>query len=498
MQRISAEVNGAAYDIHYMARIEPMLLVHLFLHWYPDQPSWCTGEIMLCGSNPSVPDMVATIPANLKLQVGEAIVSVPGLPVNPNLMKEGDWLAHGQVRALSLSLTWMEHASQQDLATVYAWSNSLIQVRGIERLMADGNPFLPADFDALAWTNSMLSQVVSGQHDWITQSPLEPAVDSDATGAQGSQSFIGGPAMADATAISVLYLAALDGSWPMCHFEQDGRTLDWRAHPNLRMYRGQANTRICTDWLGKPRQVTMPEAHGYVGPDDEHWFDFAEFAGARLKGTPATQRMIEAHAINFLFRWVTDEPGNWLSANRAMGWMGMLAAELFRGLANRELAEAVADRYRQVVDRLVIPQMLPGDAWWDWRTNGFGGTPTDPGAAPWQAEVMCVGMYLGGMATGHQPSVDMAYHMAEEIIKLAWFKDANGYWHSHDIIKRSGALFPPQYNDSYAHFGMKACDVLLKRDPAHKEAGEIWRQRKIEATTVERLAWFIPGVKTTV
>jgi len=492
MTKMPTKVNGAGYDIHYQARVGTMLLVHLWLHYYPDQPAWCAGEVMICASNPSVPDMIATIPPNFRLKVGDAVITVPGLPFNQPLMREGDWLAHGQVRALPLTLLWLDMASERDIATAYAWANSQIQVVGIKSLMQTGNPLLPENFDAVAWTNSLLPTVVTRQHDWF-DSPLDPAMDSRQTGAQGAQSFVAGPAMKDPTALAVISIAGLDGSWPMNHFEQDGRSLDRDAHPGLRIYTGQANTRICTDWLGKPRTVTMAEAHGYAGPEDEHAFDFVGWHNARLKGTPGTQRLLEAWAANFLFRWVTESPGNWLSANRAIGWMAMLAGELFRNLADRELAGVVAARFQNFVDQLIIPQMLPNDAWWSWTNAGsIGASNTDWRAMPWQAEVMACGMYLGGMACGHAPAVEMSYHMAEQILQRAWFK-RDGYWHSRDVIAQNGADLP--YYDAYAHFGMKACDVLLLRDRSHSQAGEIWRQRKQEAASDRyKLSWFLPGI----
>jgi hypothetical protein len=494
MTKVSAEPNGAAYDIHYQARVGPMLLVHLFLIWYPDQ-SWCAGEIMICGSNPGVPDMVGMIPANFRLQVGDAIVSVPGLPLGQPLMREGDWLASGQTRNLPLTLLWLETATDREKWAAHAWTNSLIEAGGIENQMWGGNPFLPDGFDVVSWTNGMLSTVVARQHDWF-DSPLDPAMDSRQTGAQGAQSFVCGPIAKDPTALAVFDVAARDGSWPMVHMEADGYSLDRDAHPNLRIYTGQPNLRIASDGLGKPRVVTSAEAHGYQGPEDEHWFDFVLFHTARYKRSQDLQRLLEAHATNFLFRWVTEPPGNWLSANRAVGWMAFVAAELFRNLADRELAGVVASRFQSVVDQLVVPQMLPNDAWWSWTNAGsIGASDSDLRAMPWQAEVMCVGMYYGGMVCGHAPAVEMAYHMAEQILQRAWFRGSNGYWHSRDVINQAGADLP--YYDAYAHFGFKAIDVLLKRDPSHVQAGEIWRQRKGEATDLYKLSWFLPGVVTT-
>jgi hypothetical protein len=503
LQFLGATANGAAFDGVWRGRVTDMLVAELHVSWYPDDPCRANGEIIITASNPSLPDVVREeIPWDMRLVFGDALVMIPGLQTDVPLMREGDWLADQQTRFLPLVLCWQRHTyagdDPADLAEMCrAIADQKVSIRGIKNLHADGNPLLPAYFSAEQWSDEILPQVIERQHDWFN-SPLDPAYVSGASGAQGAQSFVGGPAMADDPAgVNAIYLGGLDGSWPMFPLEQDGSQLDWRAHPTLRLYYGKVNVPISADKLGKSAWPTLADSHGYAGPEDEHWFDFTAFAAARLSGSAATQWHLRAHAIQFLHRWVTEAPGNWLSANRAIGWMGLLAAELFRGLADRELAAVVARRFQEVVDQLVIPQMLPGDAWWNWLNDPrIGASDTDLRAIVWQAEVMCVGMYLGGMACGHAPAVNLAHHMAEEIIRLGWFKRDDGYWVSRDYLAKNGQELTAY--DGFRHFGMKACDVLLKRDPSHVAAGEIWRQRRAEAEgDLKALAWFLPGAEPT-
>src|SRR5688572_15293402 len=146
-------------------------------------------------------------------------------------------------------------------------------------------------------------------------------MDSGATGAQGAQSLVGGPMMAGAEAVPLFYVGGLDGSWPMHHFERDGRSLDWRQHldPPLRMFRGQVNRRISLDMLGKVDGLSGGMSHGYSGPEDEHLFDFVAWQAARASGTMGGQLVLEAWAANLLHRYVLVPPGTWLTANRGMG-----------------------------------------------------------------------------------------------------------------------------------------------------------------------------------
>lgn len=495
---LGAVPNGAAFDGHWRGRVGSMLVVDLFVSWYPDDPRRANGEVVITASNPAIPDIAAQIPPLMQLVFGDALVMVPGLPTDAPLMWSTDWLADGQRRFLPLVLCWPRHAPEGEAGYLAQMCREIadqqVQVNGLARLHADGNPHLPPGFDAVAWTDQMLPQVIDRQHDWFN-SPLDPAYVSGAAGAQGGQSFVGGPAMADPAAVGPLYLAALDGSWPMFHLEADGSPLDWKGHPGMRMFYGRVNRRICPDTLGKERDPSLAESHGYAGPEDEHWFDWPAWAAARLKGTPATQMHLRAHATNFLFRYVVEAPGNWLTANRGVGWMCFLAVELYRNLADRELAEAVKTRWLAVYDQLIVP-WAAGDAWWGWLTDARLG----PGlrTAPWQASVFALGLDWAGAAFGRAGARDLAHHAARQIIERTYVQH-EGRWTSRPIIAQDGS--PVDYAaiglrlGYYDFFGTPmsvAC--LLRHEPEHEPARSIWTQLVREATTLGQASWLQPGL----
>ena len=351
--------NGAAWDGHWRARVAPMLVADVWLHWYPDQ-GWAPGEIALTATNPELPDeLTAPIPPDLRLRFGDAIVMVPGLPDDAPLMAAGDWLADGQARILAFVLCWRRLGG--DPALSRALTEQRITANGIEKLHLDGNPPVPAGFDARVWTDAMLPAVIARTHDWFN-SPLDPAQVSGASGAQGSQSHVAGPCFAHPAAVGPIYLAGLDASWPMHHLERDGSPLDWKAHPTLRMFYGRPNWSISADKLGKTRAPSLADSHGHAGWEDEHAFEYCLWSAARLRGTRALQWALRAHANHWLFRWVTEAPGNWLTANRGIGWMCLMACELFRNLEDRELARPLLEDPgdpEQVLGTLRAPQRAP-------------------------------------------------------------------------------------------------------------------------------------------
>lgn len=491
MTQQSAAQNGAAYDFAYMARVGPMLVVHLFLHWYPDQKGWCRGEVVVTASNPSVQDVVAFIPAGFKLQVGDAIVNVPGLGPNPDLLPEGDWLADAQRRAMPITLTWPDHFGEHDAHTAQAWADLKVGIRGISKLHAAGNPPLPPGFDGAKWATDLLPDVVAKLLDW-TNSGLDPAVDSGATGAQGSQPpSCAAPMMAYPLAVTPLYLTMLAASWPMFHLEQDGSTLNWKGHQGLRMNRGRVNRPISTDDLGKRNEPTAIERHAHTGPEWEHWFHFNAFAGVRATGTPAGQLFLEAHAVNFLFNFNVEEPGNWLPPSRGVGFMCFLAVELYRGLQNRELAEAVATRWRALFHRLIVPKMS-GDKFYSWLEDPrIGWTPGTPERAiPWQAAVYLAGLNWAAFTFGVEEAWLLAAHSSHDFIERVYVNQG-GRWIARDVICRDRSD-PGPYIGAYGYFGNPLGVAVMKlHNPGHAIAAPIWEQL-MQTTNLGDLAWMIP------
>lgn len=487
---LGAELNGAAWDGHWRGRVGRMLNVDLWIHWYPDQ-AWCPGKVIVTASNPDVPDIKEHIPADFALRFGDADVLIPGLAANAPLMKEGDWLADGQTRSHTLTLCWRRLGGDLDLARAIA--DQKITANGIKNLHgADGNPHLPVCFDARAWSAAMLPECIVRSTDWFN-GPLDQAMVSGASGAQAGQSFIGGPAMADPSAVGPLLIAALDGSWPMHHLEANGEQLNWRRHPGLRLFYGRVNRALSTDTLGKTAEPTSADSHGYKGPEDEHWFIFETLAAARLSGDPALQWHLRAHAIQFLFRYVVEPPGNWLTENRGIGWLSFVAAELYRNLRDRDLADAVVNRYHALFEQLILP-LRAGGAWWSWKRSDSIG----PGirAIPWQAAVMALGLSWAGRLFHRGDAQDMALEMGKEIIERAYvYHGSPARWETRDVITADGSD-PGPYLRTYDWFGMPmAVAAVLRHEPTHEKARAIWTQLLNDKPDFWQAAWLCPGVE---
>lgn len=490
MEQFGAEINGAGYDFSYRARVGPMLVVHLFLHWYPHRRGWCRGEVVITASNPTVPDVIGGIPANFKLQIGDANVFVPGLGQDPNLMEQDDWLADGQRRALPLTIVWPELYEEHDAHTASAWCRMEIGIRGVQKLLMEGNPPLPDGFDAANWAMGALPDVVARQHDWLN-SKLDPAVDSGATGAQGSQPpGVAGPAMAHPLAVMPIYVTALDTSWPMFHLEADGSTLDWKGHPGLHLNRGRVNRAISADVLGKPFEPNSHECHRHSGPEWEHWFDWNLFAGARFMGTPATQLALEAHAVHFLHNFNVP----WSPPSRGIGWYSFLAVELYRGLENRELAEAVANKWRELWVRIIKPRFENG-GFWSWSDDPrLGGTAENPRAVPWQAAVGVWGVNMAAFCFTVPEAWELCGTCVSELMERAYVKKG-GWWTSRNVIAFDGTDPEGAYVGEfgyYDNFGMPlAVACTLRLNPGHWFALEIWAQLK-QDTDLGHYAWLVP------
>jgi hypothetical protein len=196
------------------------------------------------------------------------------------------------------------------------------------------------------------------------------------------------------------------------------------------------------------------------------------------------------HAIQFLFNFVTDEPGNWIPPNRGVGWISFMVGELWRNLADRELAEAVKARWIAVYEQLIVPQMNNGQ-WWSWKRDDRIG----PGirAIPWQAAVFALGLDWAGEALAYEPARGFARAIGPEIIDAAYIQQG-GRWTSRDVITQDGSD-PGPYLGAYDFFGMPmAVAATLRHHPEHAVARAIWTQLKQEATTWGQASWLAPGI----
>ena len=357
--------DGAAWRAHYAVRFGRMFLCDLWLRWYPDQPAIVEAECMVTCSNADVPDMGEVLP-DFRLTWGDSW-QIGALP------KASMRFADGQARAFPLSFVWKRH-----LRTALDWStagcivNHQIGAVGVSRLLPGGNPTLPADFNLPAWA----AQHWQRSQDILTtweHPQLGPTANTAQAGNQECQCFTGGEPFVDggAGAEFVRWCAALAYSGHPCHhYEKDGTVVDRDRRPGVRMFHSRPHE-TGSDMLGKPRYLSNAgerdgETGGWNGPDAQHlWLNTLAVA-ARLKDTPAVQRMLECQARNFLIQFTTT-PGWSTSAiwsAREIGLVSMAALDLWRSLEDRGLAARVKAHFNEWLERIVLPHIAKTGPIW--------------------------------------------------------------------------------------------------------------------------------------
>ncbi|MFY9341207.1 MAG: hypothetical protein WAT39_01875 [Planctomycetota bacterium] len=509
LQIVSLAPDGAGWLVHLRARpapAVPMLCADLWLVWYPDRPGWARGEVLITASNPAVPAMSATVPANFDLRFGSAIVAVPG-GVGP-LLAPGTVLADGQARALPVTFVWPQHlATLQDFGSALADAQLGVVGVGIAKLLADGNPTYPAGFSPRGWARPFLEpqpgqqvgEAVRRLHTF-EQAVCGPNRISGDTGAQEDAVCVGGEALlpGGTPALLVRYLSALKLAARPCHHrEADGSLLDPARHVDPRLLLWDSvphwHTGVSPDRLGKPRLVTIAEANGWWGSDVEHWLHNTTAAAARLTGSPALQLELSAQARVYLLTCTTVAGwanSGWFAA-RAVGYEGMLATHLWRDLEDRALAAAVRMRWIDRVQKVFVPQLgtKPGDRW-DIRTN-------DPRLGTgewwicWQAAVGAYGLDLGCQHVGAPEGRVVALRAAQRVLADAWVFEG-GRWKSRAQMPVTGA--PPAADETFNWFGMAlSVATVLRHDPQNVQARAIWQQLK-SAIQTSQTRWMAPGV----
>ena len=184
--------DGAAYVFHLSRANDGLLMTHVWLWWYPDQPGWCHGEVLVCASDPDLPDMVAEVPAGFTLRLGTAHVLIPGAVPGSPLLPAGETLADGQVRAFPFTAIWPEHLrTTADYNSADIARQFQVAANGIKNLWPGGYPSLPAGASRLGWTRQHWQGAIARLHGWEF-GPLGPVASGGQTGAQEDQVFVGG------------------------------------------------------------------------------------------------------------------------------------------------------------------------------------------------------------------------------------------------------------------------------------------------------------------
>ena len=481
---VSAAPDGAAWVARMRARKAPLLCTDLWVRWYPDQPSWATGEAVVTASHPGSAEMVATVPDDFEIRFGDA--EVLGFD-----LAAGDTLGDGQTRSFPLTFIWTQHmTSAKDWSCAAAAASLGICANGISKLWPDGNPQPVAD--PLTWTRRNWAGAAARLRGWDTGS-LGVNKRSADTGAQEDQVFVGGECVGPASlgAETVRYLVAMGQSRQPCHhLEVNGDLLFLDQHRYLVMWNARPHylKTVSPDQLGKTRAQTELETHGWSGPDREHWLINTLAIAYRLTGSEALQWQMEAHARVFWFQETTDprlSTSNF-STERAVGWAGIVAVHLWRSLEDRALATKIQQRWQDRVRMVYIPKLsIKPQGVWLPRNDARLTADTGWGPLNWMPYQQALGAYGLDYACrliGPPAGRELAKAGAEAAMR-AWQQQPDGRWKAWSYLGFD-ATNPnvPRVEKAGAHFGENvwvwfapAVWMLREQHPA------IWAQVSREA-----------------
>jgi hypothetical protein len=501
---VGLQPDGAAWLATMRGRVGRMFVVTVWVPWFPDQPAWAYGECAVIASNPAVPDMVATAPPGAALQFGSAYTFLPGRGV-ATFLAAGDTFADGQGRVAPVMFFWpqhMRHAS--DFSSVGAAADWGVSAVGVSRVWADGNPAYPASFNVRSWVAANLPE--SARRLWTWDVPvIGPAIRSSASGGQEEQFWTRGEPMLHPAATNVVLFSALKlhGERPCNHHEIGGEPLDLDRHlsPRLLFWDGRPHTSASVNpagLLGKPRALNEDsgEARGRYGPDNQHFMARGLTAGARYTGSPAAQYLLGQLARAFLLAR-TSEPG-WATSGifsaREIGYAGEFVVDCHLNLEDRVLAARVVQRWREIVERIYIPQLSarPNDVWVPEAPNDARvGDGVGQWWQPWMQAHAALGMDDACRIVGPAAGRALALRGARAVLRDG-FTLRDGQWVSHDHVALDGRKGT---NSSLYLFGTPgAVAVVLRHDPENAQSRAILQQMQSAAPPAGG-KWMPPGVQ---
>ncbi len=500
MQWVGLQEDGAGWTAHLRCRTGRMFAVDLWLTYYPLQPSWCRGEAIVTASNSTVPDITATTTEPLVLRFGDAVPMVTGGSNNGTLIPTGVTFGDGQARAFPLTFVWLRHLRDAATwSTVGAAVSHVVCAAGVEKLLADGNPTYPPNYNVLAWVKQKLPGAVSALHSW-NPSTIGPNPQSGDTGRQWDQAFVCGEPLlpGGVSAVTLIYFAGLNmGKRPCDHREPDGSPLDPAKHLNPRLVlwdsRPHWNANVSPDRLGKLGGLTVAQANNWWGADVEHWLHNTTAAAARYTGSPAVQHILSQQARIYPLQWTTT--AGWSNSSpfaaRATGWEGIMAVHLWRELEDRDLAARTVAHWRERVTKVIIPAHINkwGD-WWDPRKDDPRLGPGDR-VMPWQQAVGCYGLDLACAQVGPPEGRALALRAAKAVLRDAYVWTGTR-WTTRDLVCFDGFETTRGYYDFFGD--PLAAAVVLRHEPTHAQARAIWTQFTNEAKALDQLCWVAPGV----
>lgn len=443
LQFADLDPDGAGILAHLRGRFGTMFHIDLWLVWYPDQPAWAQGEVVITCSNPTSPNLKETAPKDLSLKFGDALVGQRPRGIDVPLLPPDTEFADGMARAFPVTFVWLRHLkASTDWATVGVIGQHGISAVGIKEIFPGGQrPRGAGEPAGPHWASRYFAEALRRLETW-EGGVCGAARFTPTTGAQEDQVFQrgeifhpNGPHGADI----VTYLSALKyACYPHHHLEADGSIVDGLNHlsPFLAYWDGRPHPSsvVSPDRLGKPASIGPGDAHGWWGPDVEHWLIATLIAGHRVTGSPACNWLLEHQAHIYMLQQTTRS--GWSTsgafAARARGYEGLNAVLLHRDLENRQLGRRVRQHYRNRWNAVLKPAMTgkPGDIW-DVRTDprlGFRneqGELIDPPPAGWQAWQLSIGSYgpwIAGKEFDIPDAIQAGVKAAEACVRHDWYR----------------------------------------------------------------------------
>lgn len=488
--------DGAGVDAHFRTRINKMLVVDLWLTWYPSQAYVCQGEALITCSNPGVPDLTEQV-SSIDLKFGDAMVLPLGGQAG-KLIASPTNFADGQARAVPVTFVWHRNiTSATQFNTAAALSTFGVGGVGVSRLLPGGNPRYPSGFNPIQWAGQKLPESIRRIHTWDVGAVGPNKVSGD-TGAQEDQIFVRGESLLPGGqgAELVAYLGALKMANRPCHHrELDGRMLDYDGHtvPRLLLWDGRPHWSIAVspDRLGKQGELSVAAANGWWGPDVEHWLINTLMAATRLTGSPCCQYLLANHATIYHFQW-TSQPNISTSqtyAARAVGYEAMNAVAMWENLEDRSLAISVKQRWVDRFNSIIRPSYIGKDIY-DLRFN-------DPRLGqgwwwlPWQQSVAAYGLYLAGAKFGIEDSTTIALRGANEVVKEGIYYDYSASrWKCYSALSIDGQR---NYDNIFWLFGTPLAPAVVNAvTPGSPRAVASWLQMVDDSVQPNHTAWLIP------
>lgn len=495
MAVLSCEPDGAAYAIRLRLNMQGIGFVFdVEFPWYPDEPSVIEGELRVTNAGPAA---VATLPADIMLAFGSALVQFLGQAVGVPALRTGETLASGQCCAFPFVAVWPAHlegATAQTLQNVNAIVHRQIGADGIENLYPTGSPAFPSQDATIRFVGANLSGAIARLYGWPA-GPLGVVARSEDSGDQEDEVFVGSE-MHEPEAELLRYVVALSQLKRPCHFlEADGSQLNPDAHPGLMIFDGRPWW-TGTDMLGQTRQPTIQETHGWWGPDPEHWLLDTLSVACRSTGSPSLQWGLRNQALLYLFSHTT-RPGLSTSqcfAARAIAWECLAVLSFWRNLRDRQLAQRCRDRLVErwnVIHKPWLSQTAYPVGVWDVRVDD-GRLGPGPRYLAWQVCACAGALDIAGEFFGMPDMRQKALEGAQRMLAWSWRHNATtGRWETcaqgQSALDGSGG----NWDESFNFFGMSWAPAVPLRQGVVDGAAAIWAQLVAQDPTN---SWLIPGV----